>query len=103
RLHTADAGRHMVKACTYDRLLGTLLLLTILVASALAPMQNDTWWHLRAGQDIWSAHRVALSDSYSHTAYGSFWRTTNGWLRRSCTACTVSADSHCWLCQRRSS
>jgi len=42
-------------------------------ACGLAQAQSDTWWHLRAGQDIWRDHRVSLVDRYSYTATGSFW------------------------------
>lgn len=36
-------------------------------------MQSDTWWLLRAGQDIWSTGSVPLSDTYTHTAAGRYW------------------------------
>lgn len=42
-------------------------------------MQGDTWWQLRAGQDMWSARAVLLSDIYSHTASGAFW-LNHEWL-----------------------
>jgi hypothetical protein len=64
---------------TYERLLGTLLLLTVVLACALTPMQTDTWWQLRAGRDMWAAGQVLLTDPYSHTAYGAFW-PNHEWL-----------------------
>ena len=64
---------------TYERLLGSLLLLTVVLACALTPMQTDTWWQLRAGHDMWASGRVLLTDLYSHTAYGSFW-PNHEWL-----------------------
>src|SRR5689334_23075740 len=69
----------LLRACTYDRLLVTLLFLIIIVASGLTPIQTDTWWQLRAGQDIWQSGRVLLTDVYSHTAYGRFW-LNHEWL-----------------------
>jgi hypothetical protein len=42
-------------------------------------MQSDTWWHLRAGADIVGSHKIALTDSYSHTAYGLAW-PNHEWL-----------------------
>ncbi len=64
---------------TFDRLATTLFFLTILVASALSPMASDTWWQLRAGADMWQSGRVLLTDTYSHTAFGSFW-PNHEWL-----------------------
>jgi hypothetical protein len=64
---------------TYERLLATLLFLTIILACGLMPAQSDTWWQMRAGRDIWLSHRVLLTDVYSHTAYGSFW-PNHEWL-----------------------
>jgi hypothetical protein len=42
-------------------------------------MQNDTWWHLRAGADMWASGHVLLVDNYSHTAHGAFW-PNHEWL-----------------------
>lgn len=42
-------------------------------------MQTDTWWQLRAGQDMWESRRVLLTDTFSHTAFGSFW-LNHEWL-----------------------
>jgi hypothetical protein len=56
-----------------------LLFSAIALASALSPMQNDTWWHLRAGADMWASGRVLLTDNYSHTANGAFW-PNHEWL-----------------------
>jgi hypothetical protein len=65
--------------CTYKWLLPTLLFFVVVLACGLTPMQGDTWWQLRAGQDMWMTHRVLLTDVYSHTAYGSFW-PNHEWL-----------------------
>ncbi|MGH9775081.1 MAG: hypothetical protein ACRD50_09060 [Candidatus Acidiferrales bacterium] len=35
--------------------------------------EGDTWWHLRAGEDILRTHRVPHTDSYSWTAAGTGW------------------------------
>src|SRR5262249_19114799 len=68
-----------LRFCTYDWLLTTLLFVVIGVACGLTPMQTDTWWQLRVGQDIWQSGHVLLTDTYSHTAYGSFW-LNHEWL-----------------------
>jgi hypothetical protein len=71
--------RRFLDSCTFDRLLTTLLFLTIALACALTPMQSDSWWQLRAGRDMWASGRVMLSDVYSHTSYGTFW-LNHEWL-----------------------
>jgi hypothetical protein len=45
----------------------------IAALACLAPAQADTFWALRAGEDIWSTGRVPLIDTYSHTAAGQPW------------------------------
>lgn len=35
-------------------------------------VQNDTWWQLRAGQEIWRGH-LPLTDTWSYTAFGRHW------------------------------
>jgi hypothetical protein len=74
-----SASPAAVERFTFDRLLTTLLFLAIAVAACLMPAQNDTWWQLRAGRDMWRAHDVLLRDTFSHTAYGSFW-PNHEWL-----------------------
>lgn len=39
----------------------------------ISPAQNDTFWHLRAGADIWRTLHVPTVDSYSYTAAGLPW------------------------------
>jgi hypothetical protein len=65
--------RDSLRSCTFDRLVLALFLLVVACAAALSPMQNDTWWQLRAGADMWASHRVMLTDVYSHTSNGAFW------------------------------
>ena len=64
---------------TFDRLLTTLLFLAIALAAFLMPAQNDTWWQLRAGQEMWLTKHVLLHDTFSHTVYGAFW-PNHEWL-----------------------
>ncbi|MFT4264313.1 MAG: hypothetical protein QM572_13080 [Nocardioides sp.] len=49
------------------------------VALRLDTVQGDTWWALRAGQDMWHSHRVITTDTYSYTAYGDPW-PDHSWL-----------------------
>ena len=43
------------------------------------PAQSDTWWQLRAGQDMWQSGRLMLSDEYTHTVAGQRW-PNHEWL-----------------------
>jgi hypothetical protein len=72
-------ARSISDACTLDRLAMVLFFVTIGLAAALSPMASDTWWQLRAGADMWASHHVLLIDTYSHTAYGTFW-PNHEWL-----------------------
>jgi hypothetical protein len=69
----------VLDACTLEGLATTLFFLTIVLAAALSPMASDTWWQLRAGADMWTSRHVLLTDTYSHTAYGTFW-PNHEWL-----------------------
>ena len=64
---------------TFNRLLTTLLFLSIAIASFLMPAQSDTWWQLRAGHEMWQTKHVLLHDTFSHTAYGVYW-PNHEWL-----------------------
>jgi hypothetical protein len=52
---------------------GLILIVAAGAACGLAQAQSDTWWQLRAGQDIWHDHRIWLVDRYSYTASGAYW------------------------------
>jgi hypothetical protein len=39
----------------------------------VSPAQNDTFWHLRAGADIWRTGQIPTTDSYSYTVAGLPW------------------------------
>ena len=50
-----------------------LLYVAFAVRAALMSAVSDTFWHLRAGADIWRTGRVPLVDTYSYTAAGLPW------------------------------
>jgi hypothetical protein len=64
---------------TFDQLATALLFLAIALAAALMPAQNDTFWQLRAGHDMWHSRTVLLHDTFSHTVYGARW-PNHEWL-----------------------
>jgi hypothetical protein len=64
---------------TFAQLMVGLLFGAIAVCACLMPTQSDTFWHLRAGQEIVRTAHVPLEDSYSFTANGQFW-PNHEWL-----------------------
>jgi hypothetical protein len=56
-----------------------LLFVAFGLRAALIPAQNDSFWQLRAGEDIWRTGHVAMVDSYSFTAAGLPW-PNHEWL-----------------------
>jgi hypothetical protein len=56
-----------------------MLFLMLALRAALVPSQDDTFWHLRAGEEIWRNHRVPHVDTYSFTSGGWPWRD-HEWL-----------------------
>ena len=56
-----------------ERMALGVLFVTIVVLASLAPARSDTWWQIRAGQDIWQSGEVPLVDTYSHTIRGRPW------------------------------
>ena len=53
-----------------ERLFTRLLFLVIALLACLMPVQNDTWWHLRAGEVMLESRRILLTDIFSHTVSG---------------------------------
>jgi hypothetical protein len=67
------------RGLSFSQLTVSLLFGAIVVTACLMPAQSDTYWHLRAGQDIWRTLRVPLVDAYSYTAAGQPW-PNHEWL-----------------------
>ena len=56
-----------------------LVVTAVFVMASMAPAQGDTWWLLRAGQDIWQTSQIPVVDTYSHTIRGRPW-PNHEWL-----------------------
>lgn len=69
--HLVDSAR-LVRLRSEQLAIGLVLTAMGLLA-ALAPVKPDTWWLLRAGEDIWRTGSVPLADTYSYTATGLYW------------------------------
>jgi hypothetical protein len=68
-----------VNGISFQRMLVGLLFGSIFLTACLLPAQSDTYWHLRAGADIWRTHHIPFVDHYSYTADGRFW-PNHEWL-----------------------
>ncbi len=64
---------------TFADLRVVLLFVAVAATACLMPAQADTYWHLRAGQDLFATGHVPLVDAYSHTARGLPW-PNHEWL-----------------------
>ena len=62
-----------LRGLAFDEMAVGLLFVAIAVLALFTPAQSDTFWHLRAGADIWRTGQVPRVDLYSHTAYGTPW------------------------------
>jgi hypothetical protein len=66
-------ARCLARGLDRDRLPLVLLFVTVFAMACLMPAQNDTWWQLRAGEDIWTSGRIVLVDQFTHTVRGEPW------------------------------
>ncbi len=69
----------MGRGLTFRQLTVGLLFGAMAVFACLMPAQGDTYWHLRAGQEIWRTLHVPLDEHYSYTAAGGYW-PNHEWL-----------------------
>jgi hypothetical protein len=69
----------MKRGLTFHQLTVGLLFGAMAVFACLMPAQGDTYWHLRAGQEIWRTMHVPLDEHYSYTAAGGYW-PNHEWL-----------------------
>jgi hypothetical protein len=56
---------------TEDALAPMLLLVALGALVCLTPAQNDTWWHLRSGREMWETGSLLTTERFSHTAFGA--------------------------------
>jgi hypothetical protein len=60
------------RGITFDQLALGALFVMLFARLGQAPAQNDTWWHLRAGRDIWQGVFPTV-ERWSFTARGHAW------------------------------
>jgi hypothetical protein len=61
------------RGVSFDRMVVALLFVAVAFGACLTVAQADTFWNLRAGQDIWRLGHVPTVDAYSFTAAGRPW------------------------------
>ena len=64
---------------TFQRFATVLLFLAIATAACLMPAQSDTFWQLRAGQEMAASGNVMLHDAFTYSVRGGFW-PNHEWL-----------------------
>lgn len=67
-----DAPRRPPRGLTFEQLALGALFVALFARAAQAPAQNDTWWHLRSGEDIWRGVLPTV-ERWSYTARGRSW------------------------------
>lgn len=56
---------------TDDNVAIVLLLVAMAALAFITPFQNDTWWHLRSGLEMWQSKSLLLTERFSHTSFGA--------------------------------
>jgi hypothetical protein len=56
-----------------------VVFIAIFTMAVRYPADEDTWWHLRAGQVMVESHTILTTDLFSHTRTGQSW-VDHGWL-----------------------
>jgi len=63
----------VIRSLTIERLTTAILFLLLFAMAVRVPLDTDTWWHLRTGEQIVETGRVPQEDSFSHTRAGKPW------------------------------
>ncbi len=69
----------MLRHLNFERLATSIFFLLVATVACMMPVQSDTWWQLRGGQEFWQTGSVPLVETYSHTAAGRYWMN-HEWL-----------------------
>jgi hypothetical protein len=67
------------RTLTVEESLVGIAFLGVAVLACLMPTHNDTWWHLRSGQEMFRTRSLLFQDRFSFTAYGTFF-WNHSWL-----------------------
>ncbi|HML20042.1 MAG TPA: hypothetical protein PKD09_00235 [Aggregatilinea sp.] len=58
---------------TTERLAAAILFIMLFAIAVRVPLDTDTWWHIRSGEQIVDTGRVPHTDPFSHTRLGQDW------------------------------
>ncbi len=50
-----------------------IVMLLVFTIATNTPADNDMWWHLRAGDEMWHQGKILLTDEFSYTRFGEPW------------------------------
>ena len=56
-----------------NRFFITIVFLLVMVIATNTPVDNDMWWHLRAGDEMFHQGKILLIDQFSYTKFGADW------------------------------
>lgn len=56
-----------------NRFFTAIVFLLVTTIATHSPVDNDMWWHLRAGYEMWRQGRILLTDQFSYTKFGEQW------------------------------
>lgn len=62
-----------LRGLSFEQMIVGLLFVAIGATACVMAAQNDTYWHLRAGQIIWTEHAIPLRETFSHSSAGRDW------------------------------
>jgi hypothetical protein len=68
-----------MRTLSFQRLAIFLLFLAIATTACLMGAQSDTYWQLRAGQEMIASGHVLLEDTFTYTVRGGYW-PNHEWL-----------------------
>ena len=84
------AGGRPAGGLSFEQLMVGLLFGALATTAMLVPAQSDSYWHLRAGQELWSNWRVTMDEHHSFTAAGRAW-PNHEWLWQALSYALVRA------------
>lgn len=64
---------------TIERLAIWILFILLFAMAVRIPLDTDTWWHLRSGEEILEQGKIPTEDEFSHTLRGEDW-IDQSWL-----------------------
>lgn len=71
--------RRLVERATPEHLMVFALGIGLVVLACLSPVQNDTWWHLRSGEEMVRTRTLLFEDRFTTTVYDQFF-WNHSWL-----------------------